>query len=28
LRSAGLLDLAPVTFAETASIPDMEDPSE
>ncbi|MFL5269797.1 MAG: SMC-Scp complex subunit ScpB [Stellaceae bacterium] len=28
LRSAGLLDLAPITFAETAAVPDAEDPSE
>ena len=28
LRSAGLLDLAPITFAETASVPDAVDPSE
>jgi segregation and condensation protein B len=28
LRSAGLLDLAPITFAETATVLDVEDPSE
>jgi segregation and condensation protein B len=28
LRSAGLLDLAPITFAEIVAVPDAEDPSE